>query len=79
METKYIYKGQDITVDMIFKIEHIVNILAEREKNDFDTVFVKFLASDTYRALQQTHNLLWAESSEFIVDEYDRENSHNRR
>ena len=73
METKYIYKGQDITIDMMFKIEHIVNIIAERENKDFDTIFADFLASNTYRILQQTDNLLWAESSEFIVDEYDRE------
>ena len=73
METKYAYKGQDITIDMMFKIEHIVNILAERKNKDFDTVFAEFLASDTYRALQQTNNLLWTESSEFIADEYDRE------
>ena len=73
METKYSYKGQDITTDMMFKIEHIVNILAERENKDFDTVLAIFLTSDTYRILQQTDNLLWAESSEFIADEYDRE------
>ena len=73
METKYSYKGQDITIDIMFKIEHIVNILTERNDKDFDSVFAEFLASDTYRILQQTDNLLWAESSEFIVDEYDRE------
>ena len=73
METKYSYKGQDITTDMLFKIEHIVNILAERENKDFDTVLASFLTSNTYRILQQTDNLLWAESSEFIADEYDRE------
>ena len=73
METKYSYKGQDITIDIMFKIEHIVNILTERNDKYFDIVFAEFLASDTYRILQQTDNLLWAESSEFIVDEYDRE------
>ena len=73
MGTKYIYKGEDITVDMIFKIEHIVNIIAERENKDFDAVFADFLTSNTYKILQQTNSLLWAESSEFIVDEYDRE------
>jgi len=73
METKYSYNGQDITTDMMFKIEHIVNILAEREDKDFDTVLATFLMSETYRILQQTDNLLWAESSEFIADEYDRE------
>ena len=73
METKYIYKGQDITIDMMFKIEHIVNIIAERENKDFDIVFADFLVSNTYRILQQTDNLFWSESSQFIVDEYDRE------
>ena len=73
MKTKYIYKEQDITIDLMFKIEHIVNIIAKRENKDFDTVFADFLDSNTYGVLQQTENLLWAESSEFIVDEYDRE------
>ena len=73
METKYTYKGEDITIDIMFKIEHIANILAEREKKDFDTAFADFLASDTYKTLQRTNNALWAESSEFIADEYERE------
>jgi len=73
MKTKYIYKEQDITIDLMFKIEHVVNIIAKRENKDFDTVFADFLDSNTYSVLQQTDNLLWAESSEFIVDEYDRE------
>jgi len=73
MDAKYTYKGQDITIDLMFKIEHIVNIVAEREGKDFDTVLPEFLASNTYRALQQTDNLLWAESSEFLADEYGRE------
>jgi hypothetical protein len=73
MNAKYIYKGQDITIDMMFKIEHIVNIMAEREKKDFDTAFADFLDSNTYGILQQTDNLLWTESSEFIADEYERE------
>jgi len=73
MGTKYTYKGEDITIDVMFKIEHIVNILAERENKDFDTIFAEFLASDTYKALQRTNNALWAESSEFIADEYERE------
>ena len=73
MGTKYSYKGQDITIDMMFKIEHIVNILAERSGEDFDKTLADFLDSKTYKTLQQTDTLLWAESSEFIADEYDRE------
>lgn len=75
METKYTYKDEDITIDMMFKIERIVNILAERKQKDFDAVFAEFITSDTYRALQRTNNGLWAESSEFIADEYERENN----
>jgi hypothetical protein len=73
MTTKYTYNGEDITIDMMFKIEHIVNILAESENKDFDMVFAEFVASGTYRNLQKTNNLLWAESSEYIADEYNRE------
>ena len=75
METKYTYKEQDITMDIMIKIEHIVNIVAKREKKNFDTAFAEFLASKTYQILQETNNLFWAESSEFIVDEYYREKS----
>jgi sarcosine oxidase gamma subunit len=73
MITKYTYNGEDITLDMMLKIERIVNLLAEREKKDFDATFAEFLDSATYKALQRTNNALWAESSEFIVDEYYRE------
>jgi len=77
METKYTYKEQDITIDMMFKIEHIVNILAKLEKKDFDAAFAEFIASKTYHVLQETSNLFWAESSEFIADEYYREKIKN--
>jgi hypothetical protein len=73
METKYTYHDEDITIDIMFKIEHIVSILAERESKDFDVAFAEFIASDTYKALQRTNNNLWAESSEFIADEYQKE------
>ncbi|MDR0546422.1 MAG: hypothetical protein LBG77_02360 [Dysgonamonadaceae bacterium] len=73
MQTKYTYNGEDITIDMMFKIEHIVTILAELESKDFDTAFADFVASETYKRLQETENLLWAESSEYIADEYIRE------
>jgi hypothetical protein len=73
METKYIYKNEDITLDMMFKIERIATILTKREHKDFDNALAAFLSSRTYRALQQTDNALWAESSEYIADDYQRE------
>ncbi|MDR2286920.1 MAG: hypothetical protein LBE04_05540 [Prevotellaceae bacterium] len=40
---------------------------------DFDVVYAKFLASKIYNILQNTHNVLWAESSGFIADDNYRE------
>jgi hypothetical protein len=73
MQTKYLYKGQDITTDILFKIEHIVSIIAEKEKTSFEEAYLNFLKSNTYKILQKTSSLMWAENAEFIVDEYYRE------
>ena len=73
MKDKYIFKGEDITTDVLFKIEHIVNIMTEKEKISFDEAYKAFIFSNTYNILKQTENLYWAESAEFLVDEYYRE------
>jgi hypothetical protein len=73
MHTKYIYNDQDITTDILFKIEHIVSIIAEKEKISFEEAYLEFLNSDVYKTLQKTNSLLWTESAGFIVDEYYRE------
>ena len=73
MEKKYLYKGQDITLDILFKQEHVVSIIAEKDGEEFDAVYDDFLQSKTYGALQNTASLMWTESAEFIADEYYRE------
>ena len=73
MKDKYVFKDQDITTDVLFKIEQIVSILAEKEKIHFDDAYETFMVSDTYKILKRTENLYWAESAEFIADEYYRE------
>jgi hypothetical protein len=73
MENKYIYKGQDITIDVVMKIEKITRLIAEQESCDFDKAYCAFLESKTYASLQNTESLMWAESEEFIVDEYYKE------
>jgi hypothetical protein len=73
MQTKYLYKGQDITTDILFKIEHIVSVIAEKEKILFEKAYLDFLNSNVYKILQRTSSLMWAENTEFIVDEYYRE------
>jgi hypothetical protein len=55
------------------KIENVVNMIAERQSIDFDEAYFNFLGSDTYAALQNPESLMWAESAEFILDEYERE------
>ena len=72
MKDKYIFKNQDITTDMLFKIEHISSILAEKENIHFDDAYEMFISSETYSILKRVNNLFWAESAEFIVDEYYR-------
>ena len=73
MKDKYIFKNQDITLDILFKIEQISSILAEKERISFDDAYTAFVNSNTYNILKRTENLYWAESAEFIADEYYRE------
>ena len=73
MNGKYIFKGEDITTDILFKIEHICNLLAEKENIEFEKTYETFISSDTYNILKKTDNLYWAESAEFIAGEYYRE------
>jgi hypothetical protein len=73
MDKKYVYKGTDITIDVIMKIEKVVRIIAEKERRDFDDCYRDFMNSGTYVALQNTNSAMWAESAEFIADEYYRE------
>jgi len=73
MFAKYLYKEQDITTDTLFKIEHIVSIIAEKEGIPFEEAYRRFLGSKVYGMLQRTSCLMWAENAEFIVDEYYRE------
>jgi len=73
MKDKYIFKDQDITTDVLFKIEQISSIISEKEKITFDDAYTAFVSSNTYNILKRTDNLYWAESAEFIADEYYRE------
>jgi hypothetical protein len=73
MENRYVYMGQDITIDVLMKIENITRLIAEKEFRNFDDCYEDFINSKTYAALQNTNSVMWAESAEFVVDEYYRE------
>ncbi|MFV0342490.1 MAG: hypothetical protein ACK5JH_06295 [Anaerocolumna sp.] len=73
MRNRYVYKGEDITVDVVMKIEHVVRLIEERSGNQFDECLYEFYKSRVYEVLLETGSLMWSESAEFIVDEYFRE------
>ena len=66
------YNGQDLSFFIARKIEHIVSIIAEKEKIPFDSAYTKFSNSKTHKTLQNMTSMLWAENAEFIADEYYR-------
>jgi hypothetical protein len=76
---KLLYNGQDITLDIVIKAEHVVTLIAEQQGRAFDDVYRDFIASRTYTALINTASLMWAESAEFITDDYFRELSRDKR
>lgn len=70
---KYSYKGQDITLDIIMKIEKVIEMICGETGKSFEEALKDFYESKTYKTLQKTESTLWAESSAFIVDEFFRE------
>lgn len=74
MKSRYVYRNQDITLDIMLKIEHVVRLIAEETGKPFDDCLYEFYQSKVYAMLQKTSSLMWAESAEFITDEFFREN-----
>jgi len=70
LSNQLMYRNQDVTLDVITKIEHVVRIIAEQQNIPFDDAYRSFIATRTYEALQNTESLMWAESAEYIVDRY---------
>ncbi|MDR2491038.1 MAG: hypothetical protein LBD20_06510 [Spirochaetaceae bacterium] len=75
----YAYKKKNISFVVAVKLVHTLGLLAKKENRPFDEVYTEFLASNVYRAIQDTGSLMWYENAEFIVDEYYREKNGNRR
>lgn len=69
----YSFNNQDITLDILMKMEESIRILAEILKKPFDEVLGLFYGSRTFISLKNTESCMWAESSQFIADEYLRE------
>lgn len=70
---QYMFHNQDITIDILLKIEQVVRILSETFKKPFDEMLKLFYKSKTFQSLKNTQSEMWAESAEFIADEFERE------
>ena len=69
------YRDQDITIDIMMKIEHVVTLIKEVVRTNFDEALITFTSTRTYQNIINTESLMWSESAEFILDEYLREKS----
>ena len=69
----YTYNNQDIIIDILMKVEQVVRILADKAGKSFDEMLQLFYKSRTYAALKNTQSGMWAESAEFIADDFERE------
>ena len=76
MLNKYIYKEENITIDIIIKIEQVARLISKYTDQTFDESLCDFYDSRTYKALEKTHSLMWFENAEFIVEEYFREKNY---
>lgn len=66
----YTFHGKDITMNVCIQIRAVVDILQEELKISFEEALLRFYHSETYKSLQETENALWAESAEYIADQY---------
>ena len=69
---KYMWNNQNISLDILMKIEQVVRILSKKLKKPFDEQLKDFYKSRSFRALKNTQSEMWAESAEFIADEFER-------
>ena len=69
-EMIYSFNGKDITMNVCIQIRDVLKLLQDQFQIDFEEAVLRFYKSETYKTLQQTENGLWAESAEYIADQY---------
>ena len=70
MKGIYYFNGKDITMNMCIQIRDVIDIIKERSHLSFPDATLAFYQSQTYQALQNTENTLWAESAGYIADRF---------
>jgi hypothetical protein len=70
--------GEDLTFDIVIKIENIVGTVCEKQSGEFEEILMKFFKSNTYKSLKNKESVLRTTRSEFIVNELFREWAENK-
>ena len=70
MKGKYFFNNKDITMNLCIQIRDVIDIIKERSHLSFQDAAGAFYHSNTYQALQNTENTLWAESAGYIADRF---------
>lgn len=69
----YYFNGKDITMNLCIQIRDVIDIIKEKKEKShlsFPDAALAFYQSQTYQALQNTENTLWAESAGYIADRF---------
>ena len=69
-EGKYFFNGKDITMNICIQIRDVIDIIKEKSCLSFVDAAGFFYKSKTYKALQNTENMLWTESANYIADRF---------
>lgn len=72
-EVIYTFNDKDITMNVCIQIRDVVDLIQEHMNVNFEGAMMLFYHSDTYKKLQNTENVLWAESPEYIADQFFKE------
>jgi hypothetical protein len=76
----YKYNGRDITINVCIQIRDVINIIKRDESLDsFMDAAKVFYNSQTIEDLKNVSNGLWAESAEFIADQFYEEKEEKER
>ena len=69
----YVFNGKNITMNICIQIRAVVDIIQERLNMGFVEAVDQFYSSKTYELLQDVKNGFWAESPEYIADQFMQE------
>lgn len=72
----YTFHEKDITMNVCIQIRAVINVIMDKNNIPFEDAMIQFYYSDTYKTLQNTENGLWAESPEYIADQFFEEKHH---